>query len=161
MVGRISGVYGIKGWVKVYSHTQPLENILSYNPWLIRRGKEWSAIELKAGRRQGKGIVAQLSGYHDRDQALSLRGADIAILPGQLAALEDDEFYWSDLIGLRVVNHDGIDLGQVDSLLETGANDVLLVKGERQRLIPFVRPQVVKSIDLAADRLIVDWPADF
>ncbi len=161
MVGRITGAFGVKGWVKIHSHTEPPENILSYKPWLISKEKEWQSIELEAGKRHGKGLVAQMTGYHDRDQALTLRGVDIAIWPEQRVLLEDGEFYWSDLIGLRVINREGIEFGHIDSLMETGANDVLVVKGEQQRLIPYLRPQVVKSIDLSATQMVVDWPADF
>ena len=161
MVGRISGVFGVKGWVKIHSYTEPLENILSYKPWLISKGEEWQPIELKTGKRHGKGLVAWLSGFDDRDQALTLRGVDIAIWPEQRVLLEENEFYWSDLIGLRVINREGIEFGHIDSLMETGANDVLVVKGEQQRLIPYLSPQVVKSIDLSATQMVVDWPEDF
>ncbi len=160
VVGRIAGVYGVKGWVKIYSHTQPLENILSYSPWLITLEGEWQPIEVEVGKRHGKGVVAKLKGYEDRDEALKLRGVDIAIRSEQRALLDENEFYWSDLIGLRVVSREGIEFGHIDSLMETGANDVLVVKGEQQRLIPYLRPQVVKSIDLSASQMVVDWPAD-
>lgn len=161
VVGRISGVYGVKGWVKIHSYTEPLENILTYKPWLMSKGEEWQPIKLESGKRHGKGIVAQLAGYHDRDQALALRGVEIAIWPEQRVSLEENEFYWTDLIGLRVINLEGIEFGHIDSLLDTGANDVLVVKGEQQRLVPYMRPQVVKSIDLNAGQMKVDWPADF
>ncbi len=161
MVGRISGVYGVKGWVKIHSYTEPLENILTYKPWLISKGGEWQPIQPESGKRHGKGLVAQLAGYHDRDQALALRGVEIAIWPEQRMSLEENEFYWTDLIGLRVINLEGIEFGYIDSLMDTGANDVLVVKGEQQRLVPYVRPQVVKLIDLSAAQMMVDWPADY
>ncbi len=161
VVGRISGIFGVKGWVKIHSYTEPPENILGYQPWLIAKEEAWQPIELKAGKRHGKGLVARLTGYNDRNQALALCGFDIAIWPEQRVSLEKDEFYWTDLIGLRVINREGIEFGCIDSLMETGANDVLVVKGEQQRLIPYARPQVVKSIDLSVAQMVVDWPADF
>jgi 16S rRNA processing protein RimM len=161
VVGRISDAYGIKGWVKIYSHTQPLDNILSYIPWLVKTEQKWQPIKLETGRRQGKWIVAQLAGCNDRDGALKLRGVDIAILPKQRVLLDDNEFYWSDLIGLSVRNCEGIEFGLVASMIETGANDVLVLKGDRERLVPFLRPQVVKMIDLDKGQILVEWPADF
>lgn len=158
VVGRISGVFGVKGWVKVFSHTQPKENILTYSPWLLKQNQnEWQEVDLVAGHRQGKGIVASLEGCTDRDQAAALKGADIAIRNEQLASLAKDEFYWADLIGLTVLNQENLLLGKVESLIETGANDVLVVKGEQEVLIPFAMPQIIKQIDLDAGQMIVDW----
>lgn len=161
IVGKVSGVYGVKGWVKIYSHTQPRENILDYNPWLLRIGGSWQPFQVEAGKAHGKGVIAQLEGMTDRDQALLLRNAEIAISKDQLSGLEQDEYYWSDLIGLRVVNTDGIEFGIIDSLFETGANDVIVVKGEEERLIPFVQPDVVAKVDLEAGVMTVDWGEDY
>ncbi|HID81212.1 MAG TPA: ribosome maturation factor RimM [Chromatiales bacterium] len=158
VVGRITGVFGVKGWVKVFSHTQPKENILTYSPWLLKQNQnEWQEVDLVAGHRQGKGIVASLEGCTDRDQAAALKGADIAIRNEQLASLAKDEFYWADLIGLTVLNQENLLLGKVESLIETGANDVLVVRGEQEVLIPFAMPQIIKQIDLDAGQMIVDW----
>ncbi len=157
IVGRISGIYGVKGWVKVFSYTEPRENILNYTPWMVRRGGQWLTLALRAGRRQGQGIIARLEQYHDRDQARGLIGADIAIRRDQLADAGPGEYYWVDLIGLRVRNVRGEDLGRVDHLLETGANDVLVVRGKKEILIPYVRDDVVTGIDLEAGVMTVDW----
>ena len=113
------------------------------------------------GKLQGKVVVAQLEGVNDRDLAASLIGWDIFITPEQLPKAAQDEYYWSDLIGLHVETDLGISLGIVDGLLETGANDVVIVKGERERVIPFLQGQTIKNIDLDAGRMIVDWDPDF
>jgi 16S rRNA processing protein RimM len=161
LVGRISGLYGVHGWVRVYSHTEPREEILRYAPWYLHREGGWCMRELRQGRSQGKGIVAALEGIDNRDTAARWIGCDIAICREQLASLNAGEYYWADLIGLRVFTEQGILLGQVKRLLETGANDVLVVQGERERLIPFLAGAVVKRVDLKQGTLTVDWDPDF
>ena len=161
-LGHINGLHGVSGWVKVFSDTSPRDNILSYSPWLIRQpGKEWRPITVTSGRKQGKGIVAHLQGYDDRETARLLMGYEIAVYRKQLAALEQDEYYWADLQGLTVTTLDGQTLGTVDHLFETGANDVLVVTGERERLIPFIQGQTIMNIDLQAGTMQVDWDPDF
>lgn len=161
VLGRVSGLYGVKGWVKVFSHTAPREGILSYRSWQVRRGSEWVAIELEGGRRHGKTVVAKLAGVDDRDAAAALHDAEIAVWRSELPPAGQDEFYWIDLEGLLVRTVDGAELGRVSHLLETGANDVLVVQGDRQRLVPFLRDQVVKTIDFDAGVLEVDWDPEF
>lgn len=161
VMGRISGLFGVRGWLKIYSDASPREGILDYTPWFIKSEQGWQARELLAGQRQGKGVVAQLEGCDDRDQAAELVGCDIAVLREQLPELAADEFYWTDLQGLKVENLEGVELGQVSHLFETGANDVLVVKGERERLIPYIWGEAVRSVDLQAGLMVVDWDADF
>lgn len=160
-VGRISGVYGVKGWVKIHSDTDPRDNILQYNPWLLKRPDGWQRVKVLDGRAQGKGVVARLEGLDDRDAAARWIGTEIAILRSQLPKAAPGEYYWNDLIGLRVLTLSGEDLGRVDHLLETGANDVLVVQGERERLIPYVPGDVVTEVDLDAGELYVDWDPEF
>jgi len=160
-LGNISGVFGVKGWLKVYANTDKKENILSYQPWYIERNKVRKAVKLKAGKPHGKTIIVQLEGVDDRNEAELWVGSDIYMKSDQLPELAKDEYYWSDLIGLKVVSLDGDDFGIIDHLLETGANDVIVVKGDRERLIPYVTGQVVKSVDLKEQQMIVDWSADF
>ena len=160
-VGKISGVFGVKGWVKVFSFTDFRENILSYSPWLLMKDGESKQAKVVDGKLQGKVVVAQLEGVNDRDLAASLIGWDIFITPEQLPKSAQGEYYWSDLIGLHVETDLGVSLGIVDGLLETGANDVVIVKGERERVIPFLQGQTIKNIDLNAGRMIVDWDPDF
>lgn len=160
-VGRISGLFGVRGWVKIFSHTQPRDNILSYSPWYLEIDGKWMPYELADGQAHGKGVIAHLKGIDDRDQAAAFIGKDIAIQRAQLPPAEKGEFYWIDLEGLTVVTREGRELGQVDHLMETGANDVLVVKGERERLIPYIMDQVIVQVDTQAGRIVVDWDPDF
>jgi 16S rRNA processing protein RimM len=161
-VGKISGAFGVKGWVKVYSYTEPRENILHYSPLFLSRHGEWIELELTGGHLQGKGVVMGIRNVTDRDQVQPLIGAELAIIKDQLEPAEEDDFYWNDLMGLSVINLQGEMLGKVDHLMETGANDVLVVKdGREQRLIPFVLDQVVTHVDLEKGQIQVDWGIDF
>ena len=160
-LGRVSGVYGVKGWVRIFSYTSPRDNILKYKRWYLKRRGEWQACKLAGGRKHGKGVVAHIEGCNDRDQAAELMGSDIAILREQLPKTEPGEYYWSDLQGLRVENVDGIALGRITGLFETGSNDVIVIKGDRERLVPFLLDDVVKSVDLDAGLMVVDWDPDF
>ena len=165
LLGRISGLFGIKGWIKVYSDTEPRDNILNYSPWYLRRQDGWHPYEVIAGRPHGKGIVAQLANCPDRDAAAELINSTIAIRRDQLATTSEDEYYWSDLRDLKVITIQGVELGRVVNLMETGANDVLVVRetGEqgRERLIPFIRQQVIQEVDLEKGQLTVDWDPEF
>lgn len=160
ILGRVSGQLGVQGWVKVYSHTAPRENILQYHPWYLNHSGRWEAYRLKGGKLHGKGVVALLEGCSDRSQAIKMMHADIAIRRDQLPAIPAGEYYWRDLTGLQVVTLGGVLLGRVDHLFETGANDVMMVKGEAERLLPFI-DQVVKEVDLDAAVITVDWDPDF
>ncbi len=160
-VGKISGVFGVKGWVKVFSFTDPRENILTYSPWLLQKGDQIKTVNVVDGQLQGKAIVTQLAGIDDRDQAASLMGWDIVVTQDQLPTAAKGEYYWYDLIGLQVETIDGVQLGAVDSLLETGANDVIIIQGERERVIPFLQGQTIIKVDLDAGKIVVDWDPDF
>lgn len=161
IVGRISGLYGVRGWVKIQSHTDPRENLLSFDHWLIGSGDQWRVAKLTDGRRHGKGVVARIAGYEDRDKAVGLVGLEIAIERDQLPELESDDFYWTDLEGLEVRTCAGVTLGRVDHLIATGANDVLVVAGEREHLIPYLPEQVVKAVHLREGWMEVDWDPEF
>jgi 16S rRNA processing protein RimM len=162
VVGEVSGVFGVKGWVKVYSFTEPRENILNYSPWVLKKGNEQKTVEVLNGGLQGKAVVACLSGITDRDSAASFGGYEILIDDELLPEPEPGEYYWRDLIGLKVKTEQGVSLGVVDYLLETGANDVLVIKeDDKERLIPFLQGSVVKSINLDTGLMIVDWNPEF
>jgi 16S rRNA processing protein RimM len=161
VLGRINGLYGVRGWVKIYSYTEPRDNILSYTPWLVHYQGQWREMRLVEGRTQGKGVVAHIQGFDDRDLAATLIGSEIAISRTQLPPSAPDEYYWADLEGCRVVTAGGIELGTVSGLFETGANDVMVVKGEREHLLPFVQPDVVRRVDLDGRLIEVDWDPDF
>ena len=158
-LGRISGIYGVKGWVRIYSYTQPRERILDYSPWLLDRAGRRRSVRVLAGRRQGQGVIARLEGCDDREAARHLMEAEIAVPRARLPAMSPDEYYWVDLIGLQVENLQGVELGRVSGLLETGAHDVLVVRNGRERLIPYVRGAIVRHIDLESGRIQVDWDA--
>ncbi|MEN9501081.1 MAG: ribosome maturation factor RimM [Pseudomonadota bacterium] len=160
-LGKISGVFGVKGWVKVFSHTEQRESILAYSPWFLQIAGEWKPYEVKTGQVQGKGIVAQLQTVDDRDQAQTLVGCSIAIPRERLRSLRQDEYYWADLIGMEVVNLAGFAFGKVDSLFETGSNDVLVVRSDVERLVPWIMHEVIKSVALDERRIVVDWDPDF
>ncbi len=162
LIGRIVGLFGVKGWVKVFSYTQPRDNIVTYNPWYLKTEAGWQRFMLQQGSSHGKGIIAKLDAIDDRDAAAALLHMEIGIEADQLAELPAGEFYWSQLIGLDVINLAGQPLGIVDDMLQTGANDVLVVKSEQQeRLIPYIRDQVIKQVDLDNGILQVDWEADY
>ena len=161
ILGRIAGLYGVRGWVKVFSETEPRAGIVGYSPWLVRVGGAWQAMDVAEGKAHGKGVIVRLAAVNDRDQAARLLGAEIAVGRDQLPPPADGEYYWADLEGLRVVTVEGVELGVVDHLFETGANDVLVVRGERERLIPLVMPDVVVEVDLEQGRMRVDWDPDF
>ena len=160
VLGRVSGLFGVRGWVKVYSYTEPREAVLDYDRWLLNRKDGWQEATVAEGQRHGKTIIARIDGYVDRDQAADLVGIEIGVPRDELPEAEQGQFYWSDLEGLRVVHRDGTELGKVDHLLETGANDVMVVKGEQERLIPFVMERVVLGVDLDKGEIEVDWEWD-
>jgi 16S rRNA processing protein RimM len=163
VVGKITAPHGVAGWLKVFSHTRPPEQLLHYADWLLAAradAAQWTKVQPRASRQRARQLFVKLDVCNDRNAAEALRGHWIAIDPAQLAKLPPGEYYWSDLIGLAVINREAIALGAVDHLLETGANDVLVVRdGATERLLPWA-PHVIVAVDLSAGRLVVDWPAD-
>jgi len=157
LIGKITGAHGIKGWVKVYSFTDPVENIVEYLPWDLTLNGQIVQMDALEGRLQGKGLVVRLDGIDDRNAAEALKGAEIYIDRERLPELAEDEFYWDDLIGLNVIDQNEVALGKVDQILDTGANDVLVIKGEQRHLIPYVTGDVVKSVDVDAGVIHVEW----
>ncbi len=162
----VVGVYGIKGWVKLRSFTDPMENVLGFSQWFLKDRSGLREAAIAEGRRHGKGLIARLEGIDDRDAAEGLRGTEVWVEAGELPELDQGEFYWHELEGLQVwTHHEGREqlLGEVSHLLETGANDVLVLVpttdsvDERERLIPYVPDEVVRSIDTKAGRIDVAW----
>ncbi len=160
ILGRIAGLFGVRGWIKVFSYTDPREAILDYGDWMLQRDGQWTVTEVVEGQRHGKSVIARLEGVTDRDTAATWIGAEIGVSRAAMPVPEDGRFYWSDLVGLNVVHRDGTDLGRIESMLETGAHDVMVVKSDIERLIPFVMDKVVKDVDLAAGVINVDWEWD-
>ncbi len=159
IVGQIGAAFGVKGWLHVKSFAQPAENLLRYKPWYVR-GKKIEVNEIKP---HGDAFIVSLVGVNDREAAQEWKGREISVSRSILPKAEDGEFYWHDLIGLEVISPHGSVLGRVDSLMETGSNDVLVVKAgndsNRELLIPFIKDAIGK-IDLESGVLIADWPVD-
>jgi 16S rRNA processing protein RimM len=159
-MGRISAPFGVKGWVKVQPNTAAARNLLAYTTWWVEGDGDWRNFAVAEARVQGRTVVAKLEGCEDRDAAAALRGKHVAVPRAALPGTRSGEYYWADLIGLAVVNGAGQALGRIAGLLRTGANDVLVVAGERERLIPFIA-DVIREVDLAAGVMRVEWDADF
>ena len=167
VLGKLTSPYGVKGWLKVYSYTSPMDGILDYPEWQLRLDGNTVTRRLSQGRRQGKGLVACLEGVTSRELAEQWAGAEILLPKHALPHLAPGEYYWHQLEGLRVMTREGVDLGRVSYLFETGANDVLVVRGDaeavddKERLLPFLPDQVVLEVDLDAAKMTVDWDPDF
>jgi 16S rRNA processing protein RimM len=161
VMGQLAGPWGVKGWLKVMPFTETQDALLDYPVWQLRIGADWQPYRLLEGKLHGKGLVVQFEGCADRDAAARLSRAEVAVWRSELPETGSEEYYWSDLIGLRVDALDGTTLGVVDHLIETGANDVLVVRGEQECLVPFLPDQVVKSVDLEAGLIRVDWSTDY
>lgn len=163
-MGRVLAPFGVRGWCKVHSDTDPPDNLLDYSPWRLapwRLEGSPRPVRVLDGRRHGKLLVACLEGCDDRDRAALLAGVEIQIPRDRLPPAGPDEIYWADLLGLRVETLDGVALGIVSHVFPTGANDVLVVRGERERLLPLLWERVIRELDLADGLLRVDWDADF
>ena len=169
-MGRIAGAYGVQGWLKVMSFTEPPEQLFAYSPWWLKTAHGVKPVEIDASRVQGKGFVVHIEGLDDRDEAAQLSGVTVAVERRLLPELEEGDYYWHELQGLRVVSQwqsQSYDLGRVGRLMETGANDVLVITpdgqsmDERERLVPYVPGQFVKSVDVAGDCILVEWDPEF
>lgn len=160
-LGKVVGVHGVRGELKIESHTDPRDRLFRYQPWTLRQGRSERELEGVTGQDNGRNVLARFPGVEDRDQALALVGAEIWVPRSHLPPPAPGEYYWVDLEGLPVRTVDGVDLGTVSHLLATGANDVVVVRGERERYIPFIQGDVIRSIDIDGGGLVVDWDPDF
>jgi 16S rRNA processing protein RimM len=167
VIGQITSVFGVKGWLKVFSYTDPKDGILDYRNWTLVHNGQRIPARLEEGRRQGQGIVVRLKGIDDRGLARTYCGADITVPMAELPDLPEGEFYWHQLEGLTVFTMDNECLGKVDHLIGTGSNDVLVVRAtdesidQRERLIPYRPEQVVKNVNLTESAMTVDWDPEF
>jgi 16S rRNA processing protein RimM len=157
VIGRFGSTHGIHGWIKIRAYTEFGASILDYLPWYLHRNNTFTPIQLESGKVQGNIIMAKLTGIDTPEEARLLTGASIAILRSQLPGLSENEYYWSDLVGLNVINQRGEHLGKVIYLMETGSNDVLVIKGEKELAIPYLMGTVITRIDLAKQEIHVDW----
>lgn len=161
IMGYVCGAFGVRGAIKVHAETEYADSLFDYPVWWLGKDGDWKSYSFEGGQVQPKALVAELAGVNDRDAAEALRGRQVAVPRSELPAAEEGEYYWTDLIGLQVENLQGESFGSVTELMETGANDVLVVDdAETRRLIPFV-DAVVTEVDLDARRIVVDWGADY
>lgn len=158
VIGKIGSVYGIKGWIKITPFTESIEKILDYNPWYLSNGDRWEKIELEAGRQYGKGVIVKIPGSDTPETSKKLTGKMIAIRRDQLPSLPKEEYYWRDLEGLTVIDQHEKKIGVVIYLMETGSNDVLVVKSDdKEYAIPYLLKETVRKIDLVKREIHVDW----
>lgn len=157
--GKIGSTYGIQGWLKIHTYTEFGASLFEYKPWYLSSGNdEWNTIEVEDGRIHGNGIIAKLAGISTPEDARLLTGKMIAITRSQLLPkLKKDEYYWSDLVGLTVRNKNGEILGKVMYLMETGSNDVLVIKGDKEHAIPYLPGDIITNINLVKQEMHVDW----
>ena len=161
-LGKITGVHGIKGWLKIQSYSSPPENILNYPSWIINNKGEEDFYSIEQGRKQNNKIVVKLEKIDDRNTAESLINSKIQILRSDLPKLSNENYYWSDLVGLSVLNSEETVIGKIESLIETGANDVMVIitlKDERI-LIPFVMHEIIKEVNVELNYIKIDWPIE-
>ncbi|MBU2870026.1 ribosome maturation factor RimM [Colwellia sp. E2M01] len=168
ILGKVGAVYGIKGWLKIHSFTDEPEAILDYFPWSLKLGNNTQTVEITDWRKHNKVLIVKVAGIDDRDDAQVFVGSEILTNAASLPQLSQDDFYWRDLIGMSVVTNKGYDLGVVADMMETGANDVLVVKanlndgfGKKERLIPYLFEQVVESVSIENKQICVDWDPGF
>lgn len=160
VLGTVGGAFGVQGWVRISSYTDPPENILDYDNWLMGRAGHWQPVKVEAGRMTAKGVQVKLAGIQTPEQARLQTGAEIAVLRSQLPATEPGEYYWSDLEGLEALTPTGESLGRVDHFRSTPGGDIAVVRGAREHWIPFVKERIVK-VDIAAGHIVFDWGVDW
>ncbi len=161
-LGKISGIFGVKGWLKVYSYTHPMERIVQYKKWYLQKAGVWSEYQIEQGRKNGKTVVVKIKGFNSIEESTALLGQKVAIKHEQLPR-QPESYYWVDLIGCQVHTVEGLYIGVIESLFETGANDVIEVRSEsgELHLIPYIKKQVIIKVDLFKKELIVDWDTDY
>jgi 16S rRNA processing protein RimM len=169
-VGTVGRAHGVRGWVRVRSDMDPPEDLLRHDTWLVERAGGWRPVAVRAARTHGNAFVAHLEGIEDRDAAAELAGTQVGLPRDALPALDDGQYYWVDLIGLEVVDESGESLGVLREMIETGANDVMVIRPRASsdrdrgrgadRIVPFLTGDVVRDVDLAAGRIQVSWPIE-
>ncbi|MBS0968991.1 ribosome maturation factor RimM [Chimaeribacter arupi] len=168
VLGKMGSTYGIRGWLRVFSSTENAESIFDYQPWFIQQAGKWQLVELEDWKRHSQDLIIKVKGIDDRDAANLLTNCEIVVDSGQLPPLGEDDYYWKDLMGCQVITTTGYELGKVIDMMETGSNDVMVVRanlkdafGMKERLVPFLHGQVIKKVDLTAQVIEVDWDPGF
>lgn len=160
IIGRFGRTFGVSGWIKIISFTTSKENILDFKPWLIKKQDSWEEFNYSESKIHAGSIVIKLPNCSSPEAASRFTNIEIAVWHDQLPKLKNDEYYCVDLIGLEVVNKEGVNFGVVQDIMPTGSNDVLVVVGERRRLIPYLS-HVILKVDLTSKIITVDWEEDF
>ncbi|WP_367680298.1 ribosome maturation factor RimM [Candidatus Fukatsuia anoeciicola] len=168
ILGKIGSVYGIHGWLRVFSYTENTNNIFNYKPWFVQQEREWQYIELENWKCHNQDFIIKIKNINNRETASQLTNSKIIVDTLHLPTLSNGEYYWKDLIGCQIVTTHGYQLGKIINIIETGSNDVMIVKanlkdafGIKKRLIPYLDGQVIKQVDIIAQRIEVDWEPDF
>jgi len=160
VMGRVVAPYGVAGWIKVQTFTETIGSLIQYSTWWLAKDSVWVEKQVFEARVHGSVLVARLQGCGDRDQAFSIKGHQVAVPRSELPVSKEGEYYWVDLIGLKVIDRENMELGVVEGVLATGANDVLEVRGEREILIPYVN-DVIIDVDLEKRHIVVEWDTDY
>jgi 16S rRNA processing protein RimM len=160
VLGKIGSAFGVQGWVRITSYTDPPDNILDYDRWHLHRAGQWEAVEVEDGRVTAKGVQAKLVGIESPEEARLQVGVEIAVRRSELPPTAPGEYYWSDLEGLEALTPSGESLGRVDHFRSTPGGDIAVVRGAREHWIPFVKDRIVK-VDLEARRIVFDWGVDW
>jgi 16S rRNA processing protein RimM len=165
VMGRIVAPYGVFGWLKIIPDTELFDTLLDYKTWWIGKDSQWRELKLETAKVHNDVLLVKLQGIEERDGAFACKGKLVAVPRASLPELSNEEYYWSDLIGLDVKNLQDVDFGKITDVLETGANDVIVVSGQdangmRERLIPFTA-QTILEVSLERQSMLVDWDEDF
>ena len=160
VLGKIGAAFGVQGWVRITSYTDPPDNILDYETWYLRRAGQWQAVEIEDGRMTAKGVQVKLAGVDTPEQARLQVGIEIGVPRSELPPTAPGEYYWSDLEGLAAFGQNDQPLGRIEEFRATPAGTVVVIRGERQHWVPFVKERIV-SVDLDAGRVVLDWDADW
>ena len=160
VMGRVVAPYGVIGWLKIVPDTEEFDSLLDYKTWWIGKDSDWRELAVKEAKIHNDVLVVKLQGIDDRDAAVACKGKQIAVPRASLPKLKSEEYYWSDLIGLAVKNQQNVDFGKITDVFATGANDVIVATGDKERLIPYIA-QVILEVDLEAKTILVDWDAEF
>jgi len=160
VMGRVVAPYGVFGWLKIVPDTEEFDSLLDYKTWWIGKDSDWRELKVESAKIHNDVLVVKLQSIDDRDAAVACKGKQIAVPRASLPKLKSEEYYWSDLIGLAVKNQQNVDFGKITDVFATGANDVIVATGDKERLIPYIA-QVILEVDLEAKTILVDWDAEF
>lgn len=160
MLGKVAGTFGVKGWIKIKSYTEPVDNILDYGVWQLGRAERWTPVKVEAGRVTDKGVLAKLEGLESPEEARLKVGLELGVWRSEMPPPGPGEYYWNDLEGIEAVSEAGERLGKVERFEATPAGTVMVIRGDREHWVPFVKERILK-VELDAGRIVVDWSPDW